>query len=94
MYKFELPSVSSKKHEWTESTVIKVALFIVISLFSLLLLPIAIVVYPFIFAWEATNTFLKAMSKKDPVSSHLLSFDPSKWSDMSLDFSNWFKEEN
>ena len=91
---FPVNPINKKTSDWSDSKVLKVSLFIVLVIASIILLPVAVLAYPFIFAWENTKTITSNMSKKNKKMQPFGDFDPSRWEAVSLDFSNWLKSED
>lgn len=69
-----------------DSKILKVALFIMFFIGFILLLPLAIVSAPFVFAWSLTKSLTK---KKQNVEYNLFDANP-KINDLVFEFDNWF----
>jgi hypothetical protein len=70
-----------------DSKILKIALFVMFSIGFIVLLPLAIVLAPFIFAWSLTKSLTK--NKKQNFAYNM--FDGNnKINDLVFEFDNWF----
>ena len=93
---FEFPITMNKKktRDWSTSKLFKSFVFFAFTLSSIILLPVAIVASPFIFAWQCTKMVTKGQAPKKKTIQPFAEFDPSKWNEMSIDFNSWLNSED
>ena len=90
MKEFFNPLGERTDKQWADSKMLKAALFVGISLVAIVLLPVAIIAYPFVFAWQSTKAITDSLDNK----SNTFNFDTgNKLDSLMFDFSNWFGTE-
>jgi len=73
--------------DYYDSKLFKLSLFVPLTIAGIILLPIAIVASPFVFAWHMTKT----ITHKKHTQAMMSIFQPEhKINDLVLDFNNWF----
>jgi len=72
-----------------DSKLLRIALFIPLSVAYLMLLPFAIIALPFVFAWQCAK-MLTVKKKKKYEYNIFDSSNNNKVNDLILDFNNWF----
>lgn len=70
----------------SKSNIIKIFITAVFGIVFLILLPLVILVVPFVFAWYIVDTVFEKQNKMDEF--HLFQ-GPSKWGSFEVDFSSW-----
>jgi len=73
--------------------IVRTSLFIVLFIAFILYLPIAIITFPFIFAWECSGYVMQNAKEKN-VDNRSFNIAPSRWGDFIFDLSSWSKMED
>lgn len=76
-----------------DNPIVRVSLSIVLFIAFIIYVPIAIITFPFIFAWECAGYVMQNAKKKN-VSNESINIAPSKWGDFIFDLSSWSKMED